>query len=138
MNNSFNTVINRLEQIYKKIVGLFTSTSNIETNIATIETNVSNIDTNVAAISTYVDELEGFTDEIEPKLDTLINRADLDTWDKIAGNSKEFTYYSGVTPENPSGNKNVESILFKTGVTTILTQSFTYDSEDDVITITAT
>jgi hypothetical protein len=63
----------------------------------------------------------------------------LAVWDQIIGNSKEITYYAaGPTPaENPSGNKNVQSVIYKEGVSTIITQTFTYDVDDDVLTITA-
>jgi len=57
-------------------------------------------------------------------------------FDEVPGNSKEFTYYSGVVVGNPSGNKNVNTIVYKTGVTTMWTKTFTYDSADDVLTIT--
>lgn len=59
---------------------------------------------------------------------------DLANFDLTVGNSKEVTYYSGVAAGNPSGNKNVETIVYKTGVTTILTQTFTWDADDDLLT----
>ena len=57
-------------------------------------------------------------------------------WDKIIGNSIEFTYYTTVVANNPSGNKNVATAIYKTGVSTIFTQTFVYDATDDVLSIT--
>ena len=54
------------------------------------------------------------------------------------GYSKEIAYYSGVVAGNPSGNKNVESIAYKNGALTEITKTFTYDANDDVLTITNT
>ena len=57
-------------------------------------------------------------------------------WDKIVGNSIEFTYYTSVVANNPSGNKNVATAIYKTGATTMFTQTFVYDATDDVLSIT--
>lgn len=59
------------------------------------------------------------------------------TWSGIAGNSKELVYYVGVEAGNPSGSTdNVKTITFKTGATIILVQTLTYNSSDNVLTIT--
>lgn len=63
----------------------------------------------------------------------------LSVWDAIPGNSIEMTYYTGVEAGNPSGTTtNVKTIVYKEGVTTIVTKTLTYNSVDDVLTIVAT
>jgi hypothetical protein len=59
-------------------------------------------------------------------------------WDTIPGNSTEFTYYLAVDlVNNPTGNKNVQTIVYKRGVTTVVTKTFVWDADDDVVSITA-
>jgi len=71
-----------------------------------------------------------------------IDLLELNNWDKVAGNNREIVYYpsepAGTTAGNPSGNKNAQSIAYKKAGVTVFTQTFTYDSDDDVINITAT
>ena len=66
-----------------------------------------------------------------------ISLAELEVWDKIVGNSVAFTYYGGVVAGNPSGNKNLETAAYSDGVVQF-TQTFTYDTLDDVLSITVT
>lgn len=54
------------------------------------------------------------------------------------GNSQIISYYSGVTAENPSGNKNIMSIQYTDNRGTLYTETFTYDSDDDIIQIDVT
>lgn len=65
-----------------------------------------------------------------------------ENWTTIPGNSKEITYYPESSPgsdaDNPSGNKNVESIIYSDSSGVVWTETFTYDSDDDVLTITST
>lgn len=61
----------------------------------------------------------------------------LESFSEIAGNSIEYTYYAGVEAGNPSGTTtNVKTIVYKTGVTTIITKTIAYDANDLVISIT--
>ena len=54
-------------------------------------------------------------------------------WDRIPGNSIDFTYYTGAVAGNPSGNTdNLQSAVYSTGGTTQFTQTFTYDATDRV------
>ena len=53
--------------------------------------------------------------------------------DYLSGVTRTFTYYTGVEAGNPSGSKNVKTIVYSGTVS--LTQTFTYDSADDVLTI---
>jgi hypothetical protein len=62
-------------------------------------------------------------------LKAIVNNAD----DMV----KTFTWYSGVVVgENPSGNKNVSTIVYSsTALGLSVTEKFKYDSADDVLTI---
>jgi hypothetical protein len=57
---------------------------------------------------------------------------------EVAGNGININYYSGVVSGNPSGNKNIETIEYLQDSTVILTQTFTYDSEDYILTVRTT
>jgi hypothetical protein len=60
-----------------------------------------------------------------------------DTWTTIPGNSIEFNYYAGVAAGNPSGSTdNIETAVYKQGITTVFTQTFTYNADDNVLSIT--
>jgi hypothetical protein len=75
---------------------------------------------------------------LDTKATTNNTYTSYEVWDAIPGNSKEFTYYSGEVAGNPSGNTdNIQTIVYKTGVSTILTRTFTYNSSDNILTITA-
>lgn len=61
---------------------------------------------------------------------------DLTNFELTPGNSKEITYWGAADGTyNPSGNKNIDTIVYKTGVTTVLTQKFTWDLADDLVKI---
>lgn len=68
----------------------------------------------------------------------ILNLLRLENWDKIAGNSKDFIYYTGVTSTNPSGAENIRNIKYITGTTTIITQTFHYDVNNKIIKIITT
>lgn len=55
----------------------------------------------------------------------------LATWDNIPGNSKEINYGT------VNGAKEVTSIVYKTGIVTVATQTLAYDIDNDVTSITA-
>ncbi len=75
---------------------------------------------------------------LDAKVNKLTSLTSRETWQYQTGNSLAFTYYSGVVTGNPSGNTNVESIAYMTGVTTVFTQTFTYDANDNVLTLVTT
>jgi hypothetical protein len=57
-------------------------------------------------------------------------------WTTVIGNSIEYTYYAGVEAGNPTGaTTNVKTIVYKTGITTIFTQTIAYNAADLVISI---
>jgi len=67
---------------------------------------------------------------------TAILRAN---WNTIAGNNTTYTYYSGIVPGNPSGStSNVETAEYFDYTGLVFTQTFTYDANDNVLTITTT
>lgn len=76
-------------------------------------------------------------DELKTETEAVKIAVQLTDWNTKAGNIKEITYYSTI-PEasNPSGNKNPKTITYKTGATVVITQTLTYDLDDDVLTIT--
>lgn len=67
----------------------------------------------------------------------LIEQNVLDNWTSIPGNSIEYTYYSGVSGNNPSGNENVRFARYYDAGTLTLTKEFTYDANDNVLSATA-
>jgi hypothetical protein len=55
-------------------------------------------------------------------------------WNSQEGHSTEFIYTSSVTPENPSGNKNLIEIHLKNLSGNVFRKDFfEYDTDDDVI-----
>jgi hypothetical protein len=55
----------------------------------------------------------------------------------IPGNSGVVEYYSGVAAGNPSGNtENIKTIAYLTGITPVYTRTYTYDANDNLLTIT--
>lgn len=87
---------------------------------------VIDIDTSGVASEVTLDAIHTLVDLIE----------DSATFDDTTGNSKSYAYYSGVEAGNPSGNKNIQTITYAGTLTTVKT--FTYDSVDDVLTLTIT
>jgi hypothetical protein len=94
-------------------------------------------DTVIAALSGLA--TEATLQAIETGQDDLITLLEKANWTSVSGNSIEYAYYSGVAAGNPSGNtSNVETATYKTGVSTIFTQTFAYNAADLVISITTT
>lgn len=61
-----------------------------------------------------------------------------DNWDRVPGQSKELTYYTGVAAGNPSGaTTNIQYIDYKRNGNRSLRQTLTYDSNDMILTISA-
>jgi hypothetical protein len=54
-------------------------------------------------------------------------------WTDRVNKSKTISYYSAASPQNPSGNKNIESITFFESGNAVLKQVFEYDSDDDIV-----
>lgn len=67
----------------------------------------------------------------------LVNIVNLEqvNWTNVIGNKDVKTYYTGIVPGNPSGNKNIRDItFFKNGVP-IFKKVFSYDANDDNIAV---
>lgn len=97
-----------------------------------IKTSLSGL----ATQATQVDILNLLTN-IDTNIDSLLTSTELANWTLTAGNSIEYTYYAGVEGGNPSGTTtNVKTIVYKQGVTTIVTQTIAYNAADLVISIT--
>jgi len=69
---------------------------------------------------------------LEDQSRNTLENINFDVWDKIAGNSKVFTWITG-----PGGSQVVSIIEYFTGASLIITQTFTYDVNDNVTSITA-
>jgi hypothetical protein len=78
-------------------------------------------------------------DNIENALKQLNLTTLYANWNTQVGNSITYTYYTGVAPGNPSGNtSNVETAEFYEGAVLMLTQTFTYDVNNNCTSITTT
>ena len=77
----------------------------------------------------------------ETTLEAIRDLIARDVWDLVPGNSIIYNYYTtGLTPAgNPSGNKNLETIeyWFTGGLSPFITQTYTWDADDDVLTTVA-
>lgn len=70
-------------------------------------------------------------------LGTLFDLTLKANWTSEIGNSTAYTYYAGIEAGNPSGTTtNIKTIAYKTGITTIFTQTIAYNAADLVISIT--
>lgn len=104
-------------------------------------TNIGNFDPRLQAILTALYSNNSTNNNLLTDISSLlflilseVSNSNID--DKI-GYSETYTYYSGLPGEaaaNPSGNKNVKTITKVYGTTTVIT-TFTYDIDDDVLTI---
>jgi hypothetical protein len=57
-------------------------------------------------------------------------------WTQTPGNSVVYSYYAGVAAGNPSGNtNNIETAEYSDKVGVVFTQTFTYDANDNVLSI---
>lgn len=61
-----------------------------------------------------------------------------EVWTTIPGNSVAYTYYSGITVGNPLGNNNLETASYSDTGGVVYTQTFSYDTDDNVINIAVT
>lgn len=117
--------------------------SMIETlsNLA-LEVTAEQIDLNTDTLETSNDAIQAATESIDSK--TFV-RSNLHKLKNEANDlAKTFAYYGGVDPiNNPSGNKNIVTINYQgtidiagTPTLTSITETFTWDADDDVLTIT--
>ena len=65
------------------------------------------------------------------------NIASTENFNLTSGNVIEITYYTGIEPGNPSGTTtNIETVIYKSGSTTVVTKTLEYDANDNLIKIT--
>lgn len=77
-------------------------------------------------------------DASEAKQDDIISELKLEGWTNTPDNSQEFVYYIEGEIGNPSDDiNNVKYIIYKEGINTVITKTFTYDENNNVLTITA-
>jgi hypothetical protein len=109
-----------------------------ETTLSSLETFVTTLDKNTGAVTpeTLRVVLEANNNAeitaISNNVATTRSYTAFDTWDKIPGQSKVFTWVTG-----PGGGQVVDNIEYYIGITLTMTQTFTYDGNDNVLTITA-
>jgi hypothetical protein len=114
------TVTHELRRIKSALVNVSTAPNqtSIINLLTTIDASLTTIDTNISS---------------------LLTSTDLANWTLVAGNSIEYTYYTGIAAGNPSGStSNVETIVYKQGATTIITQTISYNASDLAISIITT
>ena len=58
-------------------------------------------------------------------------------WLSVPGRTIEFTYFSAITPENPSGNTNIEKATYYEDNHLLLTNTYEWNADDDPVKITS-
>lgn len=64
-------------------------------------------------------------------IDSIEKRSTYANWSDVAGNTVEITWADGTL------GRVVTQVVYKQGATTLLTKTFTYNANDEVISITA-
>jgi hypothetical protein len=84
-----------------------------------------------------IDDIAGNTNATEA---AIITYGDKENWDRIAGNSIEYDWIDGntVIPNTTIQKRLINEIRYKTGVAVIFKQSFTYNANDEVISVVTT
>jgi hypothetical protein len=119
----------RFKALVKQIAQLENSVGSGNTDIVDAINNLGTTLAGQLALEVTASQINLNTDDLEKGV-----------WEAIPGNSIEFTYYIDTGGgANPSGNKNVLTAIYKTdaGATTVVTQTYTWDTDDDVVSITA-
>lgn len=58
-------------------------------------------------------------------------------WLSVPGRTIEFTYFAGITAENPSGNANIQTVLYLEDEHLVLTNTYEWNTDDEPIKITS-
>ena len=127
-----------LAAINALLVAIDGNTDNIETLLNGIISQLSGLATE-ATLSNVSTQLSSLNQEsTQANVLSQLQGTLLSQWQFIAGNSLSIQYFTGISASNPSGNtNNISSITFLQGATVVLTQSLTYDINDNVLTVTA-
>lgn len=73
----------------------------------------------------------------ETKQDLILERLVADTWTTIPGNIITMTYYAAGVSGNPGTSlNNAETAVYSNGSGTVFTQTFTYDANNNILTVT--
>lgn len=89
-------------------------------------------------VKAAVEAIEASNDLIVTSNASIATNINADTWDTTIGNSKVLSYYAGSGVGHPATTTTeVETIEFRkdAGATLVFTQTFTYDAENNVLTI---
>lgn len=112
MRNEITRLFQRVEALIEKIIG----TEPVTDGVSSINTKLDTLNTAIASI------------------DTTTLR---DKWNTRAGDIVTFSYYTDTGGgANPSGNANVQTEVYSNAGGTVLTNTYTYDAGDRVLTIT--
>lgn len=99
---------------------------------------LSQVASNSAGTTTTTQQVESLLSSIDSVVGNIFTIVNFSNWESVQGNTIEFTYYTGTTADNPSGKANLATKVFKTGATTVFTQTFSYNAADDIVKITTT
>jgi hypothetical protein len=58
-------------------------------------------------------------------------------WERTPGQSLVFTYYTGATVSNPSGDANVHTISYYEGTNLKMVQTYSYNASNAILSIIA-
>lgn len=66
---------------------------------------------------------------------SLVNVVNLEqvNWTNVIGNGIAYIFYTGIEPNNPSGNKNIKEMIYRKNGTLLFKEVYKYDNDDDVI-----
>ena len=87
--------------------------------------------------TSLLSQLNAVNTNTSATIETVAEFNEFNVWTTTPGNSQEFSYYTSIVDNNPSGNTNVATIVYKRGTTVVVTQTFIYDAADNVTSITA-
>lgn len=132
------TVTNKLIEIRDYLANIDQTTFNelgsINNNTVDTVTELQTINTLITATNQLLTNIDSYTYNSMLNTSTIKDYTAYENWDKIVGNSTEYTYVAGIL--NPAIFL-VQTIVYKTGVTTIFTRTFAYDLNDNLTSITA-
>lgn len=127
-------IIDLIKQLFTGFQTLITNSIALLTETQQINADTTTLVTNSNAILADTNQLVTDTTQLINAVNLTNQKLDLQNWDTVVGNSLTYTYFSGVTPNNPSGNTaNLESTQYYEGVSLIITQTFVYDATDRLI-----
>lgn len=143
-NSSTNrqTEVEALSDILRQLKRFYVEVTTLPGPLPTGASTEAKQDDEIALLTTMdatLTNVEGLIINMSGTLDDMFSLHQKANWSSIIGNSVEYNYYAGLAAGNPSGStSNVETVVYKTGVSTSFTQTFEYDLTNKVIKITTT